>query len=114
MVARRYVPERGDIVWLDFEPVRGHEQGGKRPALVVSRNIYNAKTGLVLVCPITSRSKGYGFEVALAASGSIQGVVLADQVRTLDWRSRHATYIESVDTVIIDEVEVKLRALIEA
>ena len=115
MVARRrYVPERGDIVWLDFEPIRGHEQGGRRPALIVSRKIYNVKTGLALVCPITSRSKGYGFEVALTASGGIQGVVLSDHVRTLDWRVRHAAYIESVDTTVIDEVEAKLRTLIEA
>lgn len=90
MVARAYVPERGDIVWLNFNPIKGHEQGGKRPALVISRRIYNVKTGLVLVSPITSHAKGYEFEVALPDTCEIQGVVLSDHVRSLDWRARRA------------------------
>src|SRR2546423_422120 len=109
MVTRnRYVPERGDIVWLNFSPTRGHEQGGERPALVLSRSIYNAKTSLVVIVAITSKSKGYEFEVPIIQSLHVRGVILSDQVRTLDWRSRRARYIETIDIDIVDEVEGKI------
>ena len=79
-------PDRGHVVWLTFNPQAGHEQAGRRPALVLSPKSYNAKVGLMLCCPITSRAKGYPFEVALPADLGIAGVVLADQVKSLDWR----------------------------
>ena len=86
----RYVPERGDVVWLNFTPQAGHEQRGHRPALVLSPSSYNGKTGLMLCCPITSRQKGYPFEVKLDVKSGADGVVLADQVKSLDWRARNA------------------------
>jgi mRNA interferase MazF len=87
---KAYVPERGDIVWLDFEPQAGHEQAGHRPALVLSPAEYNTKSGLMLCCPITSRVKDYPFEVRLGGVAGVQGVVLADQLKSLDWRARQA------------------------
>ena len=83
-----YVPERGDVVWLSFDPQSGHEQAGHRPALVLSPKAYNGKTGLMLCCPMTTKIKGYPFEVALA--GPSPSVALADQVKSLDWRARKA------------------------
>lgn len=85
-----YIPERGDIIWLNFSPQAGHEQAGRRPALVLSPKAYNRKTGQCLVCPITSQVKGYAFEFPLPASCSITGVVLVDQVKNQDWVSRNA------------------------
>ena len=82
-----YVPERGDIVWMNLNPALGHEQKGRRPSLVISPKFYNQKAGLVLICPITSKAKGYGFEVALQTN-LVQGVVLTDQLRTVDMRVR--------------------------
>ena len=82
MVKRSYVPGNGEIVWLTFNPQVGHEQAGRRPALALSPRSYNRKTGLTLFCPITSRAKGYPFEVALPASGAVTGVVLADQIKS--------------------------------
>lgn len=90
---RRYVPRRGDIVWLWFTPQAGHEQAGRRPALVVSPSTYNAKVGLALCCPITSRVKGYPFEAPLPRGLAVAGVVLADQVKSLDWRARRAEFV---------------------
>ncbi len=104
MVVPRYVPERGDIIWLNFSPTRGHEQGGKRPALVISRSVYNGKTSLVIICPITSRAKGYEFEVALPDTSNIQGVVLSDHVRSLDWRVRHAKFAERASSAVVTQV----------
>ncbi|MCY4652380.1 MAG: endoribonuclease MazF [Dehalococcoidia bacterium] len=92
MVTLAYTPERGDIVWLNFSPQAGHEQAGRRPALVLSPLEYNDKTGLALLCPITSRSKGYPFEVSLPSPYQVTGVVLADQLRNLDWRVRNARF----------------------
>jgi mRNA interferase MazF len=87
----RYVPDRGDIVWLEFDPQTGSEQKGKRPAIVLSPKEYNGKVGLALFCPITSKIKGYPFEVPIA-SAKIEGVVLSDQVKSLDWRARNAAF----------------------
>jgi len=89
-VVARYVPDRGDVVWLNFTPQAGHEQAGHRPALVLSPAAYNGKTGLMLCCPITSREKGYPFEVKLDTRAGVSGVVLADQIKSLDWRARRA------------------------
>ena len=88
--ARRYVPHRGDPVWLSFDSQAGHEQAGRRPAMVLSPSAYNGKVGLALFCPVTTHVKGYPFEVAVPAGLAVQGVVLADQVKNLDWRVRRA------------------------
>jgi mRNA interferase MazF len=93
-VPRRYVPRRGDIVWLSFTPQAGHEQTGRRPALVLSPSAYNRKVGLALCCPITSRVKGYPFEVTVPQGLEVAGVVLADQVKSLDWRARRAEFVD--------------------
>ncbi len=103
MTSRRYVPDRGDIVWLDFNPQAGHEQKGRRPALTVSYREYNGKVGLGLFCPITRRIKGYPFEVAVIGK-TISGCVLADQVRSLDWTVRDIGYIEKLDDEKLDDV----------
>lgn len=113
MVAKkRYIPERGDIVWLDFNPTRGHEQGGRRPALVISSRAYNTKSGLALFCPITSRAKGYPFEVALQTK-SVEGVALVDQVRSMDWAGRKAEKITVVSATVLAEVQDFLQKLIK-
>ena len=111
-MARAYVPERGDIVWLSFDPQSGHEQAGHRPALVLSPRAYNIKVGLGLFCPITSQIKGYPFEVPIAGS-TVRGAVLADQVRSLDWRARRATFCEPSSQECMDEVLGKLLTLVE-
>src|SRR5438552_10794224 len=85
-----YVPARGDAVWISLDPQAGHEQAGRRPALVLSPSSYNRKAGLALMCPITSHAKGYPFEVAVPADLAVTGVILADQIKSLDWRIRHA------------------------
>ena len=97
-------PERGDLIWLSFTPQSGREQAGRRPALVVSPSTYNSKVGLALVCPITSRVKGYPFEVALPKGEPVQGVVLADQLRSLDWRSREAELIADAPIAVVERV----------
>ena len=105
-------PRRGELVWLDFSPQSGHDQAGRCPALVVSSGRYNQRTGLMLACPITSQSKGYPFEVPLPAGLGIGGVVLADHGRSLDWRARNAEGVSKVDAVTLDEVCLRLAALI--
>ena len=97
-------PERGDLIWLSFTPQSGREQAGRRPALVVSPSTYNSKVGLALVCPITSRVTGYPFEVALSEGELVQGVVLADQLRSLDWHSRDAELIANAPTAVVERV----------
>ncbi|MBI5138255.1 MAG: type II toxin-antitoxin system PemK/MazF family toxin [Candidatus Vogelbacteria bacterium] len=110
--ARIQVPADGEICWFDFNPIRGHEQGGKRPALVISPHEYNAKTGLCLVCPVTSRSKGYPFEVAFSAK-ALCGYILADHVRNLSWEKRNCRFVCRLDVDTIDEVKLKLQKLID-
>ena len=107
-----YVPARGDIVWLDFEPSVGREQTGNRPALVVSPEAFNRKTGLALLCPVTSRIRGYPFEVRLPDSSTISGVVLADHIKSLDWRERGARPIGRAPTRILRDVLDKVRVLL--
>ncbi len=113
-MAKRYVPERGDVVWLQFDPQAGHEQAGQRPALVISPSAYNGRVGLALLCPITSQRKGYPFEVVLPSGLAIQGVVLADQIKSLDWRIRRVARVESVPPDVLEEAVAKIRVLIEA
>lgn len=108
----RYVPDRGDAVWLQFDPQAGHEQAGRRPALVVSPASYNSKVGLALVCPITSQVKGYPFEVLLPPSAKVTGVVLADQIKSLDWRARKARQILRLPDHVIQQVLQKLHTLL--
>jgi len=107
-----YIPDRGDFVWLTFDPQAGHEQAGRRPALVLSPKSYNAPAGLALVCPITSRAKGYPFEVVLPPCLAINGVVLADHAKSLDWQARRITFIETAPKSVVDEVIQKLETLI--
>ncbi len=92
-----YAPKRGDVVWITLQPQAGHEQSGRRPALVVSPLAYNRKVGLALLCPITGRAKGYPFEVAIPGGLPVSGVVLADQVKSLDWRARRAELLCELD-----------------
>jgi len=106
-----YVPDRGDVVWLQFNPQSGHEQAGKRPALTLSPKAYNQKVGLAIFCPITSHEKGYPFEVKIEGS-KINGVILADQVKSLDWRKREAEFIVKAPISIVKEVIEILSTLI--
>jgi mRNA interferase MazF len=106
----RYVPDAGDIVWLNFTPQAGHEQGGHRPALVLSPAEYNNKTSLMICCPITTQIKNYPFEVLIA--GAPQNVVLADQVKSLDWRARNTRRKGTVSFEELAEVRAKIVALI--
>jgi mRNA interferase MazF len=109
---KNYVPERGDIVWLEFNPRVGHEQSGIRPALVISPGEYNEKVGLALFCPITSKEKGYPFEVKINAGDKIRGVVLSDQIKSLDWRKRNAKYITGINEKVMNEVVERVLLLI--
>jgi mRNA interferase MazF len=111
-VARRYVPSRGDVVWITLNPQAGHEQAGRRPALVLSPSAYNGKVGLAILCPITSQVKGYPFEVEIPPGSKLAGVVLADQVKNLDWRVRKAEFICKLPRKTTDEVLQKLRTLL--
>jgi len=111
-VARRYVPARGDAVWLTFTPQAGHEQAGRRPALVLSPASYNGKVGLAILCPITSQVKGYPFEVATPTGSRLGGVILADQVKSLDWRVRQAEFICKLPRETTAEVLEKLGVLL--
>jgi mRNA interferase MazF len=106
------VPERGDAVWISLNPQAGHEQAGRRPAIVLSPAAYNSKVGLALLCPITSQVKGYPFEVLLPPSLPISGVVLADQVKCLDWRARRAEIACRLPDEVVEEVLSKLGTLL--
>ena len=112
MVARDYVPDVGDLIWLTFDPQAGREQAGRRPALVLSPRLYNQRSGLALVCPVTSRVKGYPFEVALPEGLSIGGVILADHLKSVDWKERHAEAAGHVPQEILDEVLSRLSPLL--
>lgn len=107
-----YVPERGDFIWLNFNPQAGHEQSGKRPALVLSPQDYNRRTSLLIACPVTSKVKGYPFEVRVSAE-KINGVILSDQVKSLDWKVRKATFAEKARAAVIAETQTKLLLLLE-
>jgi mRNA interferase MazF len=107
-----YVPERGDIIWIDFNPQKGHEQAERRPAIVVSPASYNKKVGLALICPITNQVKQYPFEVLLPQEMQTSGVVLADQVKSLDWKARNAQFKEKASNDITENVIAKIMTLL--
>lgn len=109
---REYVPERGDAVWITLDPQSGHEQAGRRPALVLSPSAYNGRVGLALLCPITGQAKGYPFEVEVPDGLSVAGVVLADQVKSMDWRSRKASRICSLPSEVVQRVIERINALL--
>ena len=108
-----YVPSRGDLVWLQFSPQAGHEQAGHRPALVISPSSYNRRVGLALCCPITSHVKGYPFEVLLPAGLGVEGAVLSDQLKSLDWRVRKARRIATAPVDVLEETVGKILALVD-
>lgn len=111
-MTRAYVPDAGDLVWLTFDPQAGHEQRGRRPALILSPRAYNAKARLAIACPITSQVKGYPFEVPLNPGGKISGVVLADHVKNLDWQARHVEFEAKAPNEIVTDVRERLRVLL--
>lgn len=113
-MAPERIPDRSDIVWLEFDPQAGSEQAGRCPALVVSPKSYNRKVGLALMCPITSRVKGYPFEVELPPDLDVQGVVLSDQLKSLDWRARKAVQAGSVPDSIMQEVTARVLVLVDS
>jgi len=110
--SRAYVPQCGDVVWITLNPQAGYEQAGRRPAVVLSPQNYNGKTGLAIFCPITNQIKGYPFEVIIPAGLSVVGAVLSDQVKSLDWRARNAELICTLPTETISEVLQKLGTLL--
>ena len=112
VTAPEYVPERGDVIWLTFDPRAGHEQAGRRPAVVLSPATYNGKVGLCVFCPITNKAKGYPFEVPAPPGCGVTGVILSDLVKSLDWRSRKAEWAGVVPAETLAEVLGKLRALL--
>lgn len=111
MVKEKYIPDRGDLVWINFNPQKGHEQANRRPALVLSPQPYNKKSSLALMCPITSQMKGYPFEVSFVAS-NISGTILADQVRSLDWRARSTFFIQKLSSEKVRETQEKIIVLL--
>lgn len=107
-----YIPERGDVVWISFNPQSGHEQAGRRPALILSPSAYNGKVGLALMCPVTNQIKGYPFEVDVPADSAVTGTVLSDQVKSLDWRSRKAELVCQLPDEVVEEVLAKINTLL--
>lgn len=107
-----YVPARGDLVWLQFAPQAGHEQTGHRPALILSPRSYNRRVGLAVCCPVTTRVKGYPFEVLMPGGMKIGGAILSDQVKSVDWRAREARRIATVPPAVVRETTGKLLALV--
>ncbi len=105
-------PDRGDIVWVDFDPQAGHEQAGRRPALTISPRSYNLKVGLALLCPITAQRKGYPFETPLPAGLKVSGVVLADQIKSMDWRARRIEFYCAAPVAIVLDVIGKAQSLL--
>lgn len=113
-MATSYCPKRGDVVWISFNPQAGHEQSGHRPALVLSPESYNRKVGLALLCPVTGQIKGYPFEVMLPPGLKVSGVVLADQVKSMDWKARKASRLCSLPDAVVREVLNKVGVLLDA
>ena len=111
MVTKNYVPERGDVVWINFDPQSGHEQKGKRPAIVISPKEYNKKVGLGLFCPITSKVKNYPFEVSISIK-KINGVVLSDQIKSFDWKTREIEFIGKETPEKMDDIISKISVLL--
>jgi mRNA interferase MazF len=108
----RYIPDAGHVIKIDMDPVTGHEQGGWRPAVVLSPNSYNAKTGLLVAVPVTNQMKGYPFEVRLPVNIRTTGVVLVDQIKNLDWHARRARYVEIVPVEVLKAIHERLALLL--
>ena len=108
----RFVPDAGDFVWLTFDPQAGREQAGRRPALVLSPKAYNGKSGLALACPITNQAKGYPFEVVIGSGHGLTGVILADHLKSIDWKARRAEKIERCAAEVMAEVRARLAPLL--
>jgi len=111
LINKQYIPKRGDVVWVDFDPSSGHEQAGTRPAIILSEHTFNEIIGLALVAPITSRVRGHGFEVVLSGK-NISGVVLCQQVKTMDYEQRRLSFIEKAPQKVINEVLKKVRSIV--
>ena len=107
-----YQPQRGDVVWLTFNPQAGHEQAGRRPALILSPAAYNAKVGLAIFCPITNKIKGYPFEVVIPDGLQVTGAILSDQVKSLGWKARKAEFVCHLPEATVNEVLQKLKTLL--
>lgn len=107
-----YIPSRGDIIYIDLNPTKGHEQKGRRPAFVISPKIYNERSSLALLMPITKQQKGYTFEVILPPEIKTKGVVLTDQIRCVDWKARDIKFVESVPIDVIKEVQARIEPLL--
>ena len=113
MVGEEVVPRRGDIIWLRFGQQAGHEQADRRPALILSPQKYNERSSVALACPITSRVRDWPFEVRMPPNGTVTGVVLADQIRSLDWRNRNARFANRAPRSVVAEVLAKVRLLLD-
>ena len=111
---KEYIPQRGDVVWITLNPQAGHEQAGRRPALILSPEAYNGKVGLAILCPITNQVKGYPFEVLIPAGMPVTGVILTDQVKSLDWQARDAKLICALPMETIGEVLQKTDTLLSS
>ena len=109
---RGYVPDRGDVIWISFNPQAGHEQAGRRPAVVLSPAVYNGKVGLMILCPITNQVKGYPFEVMIPRGQKVTGAILCDQAKSLDWKVRRAELIGKLPEAVINDVLKKLNTLL--
>lgn len=113
MVAGEYVPDAGDLIWLNFTPQAGREQAGRRPAVVLSPRSYNEKTSLAVVCPVTSHAKGYPFEVPISPGLPVGGVILSDHLKNLDWRQREAKKAGKISRSLLEQVRSRIAALLQ-
>ncbi len=111
-MTQQYVPRRGDAIWISLVPQAGHEQAGRRPSIVLSPEAYNGRVGLAILCPITNQIKGYPFEVAIPPGLDVAGVILSDQVKSLDWRARRAEFIATMPNETITEALQKIGTLL--
>jgi mRNA interferase MazF len=112
LVSGARIPDAGDLIWLTFDPQAGREQAGRRPAIVLSPAVYNKKSGLALVCPVTSRAKGYPFEVPLPAGLPVTGAILADHLKSVDWRERRAEFAAALPPEVLTEVVDRIAPLL--
>ena len=111
-MAKNYIPNRGDAVWINMNPQAGHEQAGRRPAVVLSPYSYNVKVGLALFSPITSKIKGYPFEVVVPEGGKVSGAILSDQIKSLDWKARNVEFFGKISEPVIAEVLTRIATLL--
>ena len=112
VMADNFIPHIGDVIWIDMQPQAGHEQSGRRPAIVLSPKAYNGKVGLALLCPVTNQVKGYPFEVMIPSGLKVKGVVLSDQVKSLDWKIRNADFCDKLPEAVVLEILKKLETLL--